>query len=143
MADLEDDSDDYYTDDTDSDDDMADGNDDTIALTADSSKLGQDLSTLRNDDDLTDFSLKSGNKVVKCHSVVLAAGSPVLKAMLRTQMKEASQREMKLDIFSPQILDIVVEYLYTRNVRIEKDMLLELIEAADFLEMIKLRRKVV
>ena len=121
---------------------MADRDDDIIIsrTTMYSSKLGQELTTLRNNDDLTDFSLKTRGKVVKCHGVVIAASSPVFKAMLKSKMKEATEKQVMLDNISPEALDIIVEYIYTGETRIPTEVLKDVVEAADYLQMDELKK---
>ena len=106
--------------------------------TAFSSRLLEELVTLHNDADLTDFSLNTGGKTIECHRVILAANSPVLKAMLKSKMKEASQNQMDLDNIFPQVLDIVVRYMYTGEARIPREALKDVIAAADYLQMYEL-----
>ena len=83
-----------------------DDNDDVIIskTSTSSSELSKESNILRNDDLFTDFTLKSGSRVLKCHRAIIAAASPVLKAMLQSKMKEATEMQMTLDIISPQTL---------------------------------------
>ena len=119
-----------------------DGNDDIILLrtAAFSSMLGQELEILRKDNNFTDFTLKSQDKVIECHRVIIAAISPVLKAMLKSQMKETTEKQIELNNISPQALDILVQYIYTGETRIPKGTLMDVIEAADFLQMDELKQ---
>ena len=88
-----------------------------------SSRLCEELLTLHNDSDLTDFTLKTNGKAVECHRVIMAANSPVLKAMLKSKMKETSQKQMNLDNISPQAMNVVVRYMYTGEARIPRETL--------------------
>ena len=97
--------------------------------------LGQEMMTLRNDNNFADFAIKTGDKVAKCHWIVIAAVSPVLKAMLQTEMKEASEKEVRQDNITPQALDILIEYIYTGKTRIKKELLIDVVEGSDFLQL--------
>ena len=119
-----------------------DDNDDIILsrTAAFSSMLGQELETLRKDVDFTDFTLKSQDKVIECHRAVIAVNSPVLKAMLKSQMKETTQKQIELNNISPPAMDKLVEYMYTGKARIRKENLKDVVEAADFLQMNELKQ---
>ena len=121
----------------------ADANNEDIVLsrsTAFSDRLCEELLTLHNEHDFTDFSLKTGNKSVQCHRVIIAANSPVLKAMLKSQMKETTQKQIQLDIIPPQCIDILMKYMYTGEARIPRETLKDVVEAADFLQMDELKQ---
>ena len=104
------------------------------------SKLRDELVTLRIDGDFTDFTLKAGEKSVACHRVIIAANSPYLKAMLKSKMKETDEKEVCLDI-SQNALHIILNYMYSGEMRIAREMLQEVIEAADYLQMEELKEK--
>ena len=117
---------------------MADCGDDDLVIsrtTAFSDRLGQELETLHNERDFTDFKLVTGGKVVECHRVVIAMNSPVLKAMLKSQMKETTEKQIELNTISPHAMDNLVEYMYSGKTRIQKQNLKDVIEAADYLQM--------
>ena len=94
---------------------------------------------LRVDGAFTDFSLQSRNKVFKCHRVILASCSPVLKAMMMSGMAEDSKQEMKVDNISPSILLSLLDYMYTGHVNIPNEDLLATVEACDYLEILELK----
>ena len=106
-----------------------------------SSRLGDELVTLHIlDGDFTDFILKAGDKAVECHRVIIAANSPHLKTMLKSNMKETKEYQACLDNISPNALDVVMKYMYTGETRIPKDLLRDVVEAADFLQMDELKQ---
>ena len=78
-----------------------DDTDDEIVIsrtTGFSERLSQAVFTMSKDNDFTDFLLKTGDKVLACHRIIIAANSPVLKAMLKSKMKEVTQKQIQLDI---------------------------------------------
>ena len=103
-------------------------------------RFSQGLQTLRIDKDFTDFTLKTGEKIVECHRVVIATHSPVLKSMLKSPMKETTEKQIELNNISPQAMDNIVEYMYSGRTTISKDTLRDVIEAADFLQMDELKQ---
>ena len=60
----------------------------------------------------TDFVIESEDgMVIKCHRIFLATHSPVFRAMLESEMKEAKERRLKLD-FCGEFLQNAVNFLY-------------------------------
>ena len=105
-----------------------------------SSRLGDELVTLHIlDGDFTDFILKAGDKAVECHRVIIAANSPHLKTMLKSNMKETKEYQACLDNISPNALDVVMKYMYTGETRIPIEVLKDVIYAADYLLMDELK----
>lgn len=72
------------------------------------------LLAMFNSGDLSDVVLKpsSGTGTIRCHRLVLAAGSPVLRAMLTRDMAEANCDEVTLERLSATVLRRFVEFLY-------------------------------
>eukprot|EP01043_Picozoa_sp_COSAG02_P077811 COSAG02_NODE_17220_length_1020_cov_1.521173_1_plen_339_part_11 len=72
------------------------------------------LLAMLNSGDLSDVVLKpsSGSGTIRCHKLVLAAGSPVLRAMFTRDMAEASSDEVTLEGLSATVLRRFVEFLY-------------------------------
>jgi len=67
------------------------------------------------EDLLSDFTLilDTGERI-KCHKVVLAKGSPVLAAMLTTNMVEANTGEMNLTGYDLETVTTFLKYLYAQ-----------------------------
>ena len=119
------------------------GDDDDVVIkrtTAFSETLIDELLASLHDETFTDFKLKTGDKVMQCHRLVIAAISPVLKAMLKSQMREATEKQIKLDNISPRVLNILLNYMYCGEARIPKETLKEVVEAADFLQLDELKQ---
>ena len=103
------------------------------------SKVFTEMSTLRNQADFTDLQLKSGDKVVNCHRVVISANSPKLKRVLRLKMKEAVNGQLELTEVPSDLMNILIEYMYSGEMSIDKENLIHMIQAADSLGMLELR----
>ena len=115
--------------------------DEGIVISRTSDRFSQELRTLCIDKDFTDFTLKTGAKEVDCHRVIIAANSPVLKGMLRSQMKETIEKQIELNNISPEAMENIVEYMYSGQITIyEEDTLMDIMEAADFLLMDELKQ---
>ena len=85
-------------------------------------------------DKLSDYEIVCGSsleKIFKCHKVVLAAGSPVFRAMLsHTTVIENKQSRVEISEIDPVTIDGMLFFLYTGNVS-EKMITHNLFIAAD------------
>ena len=61
---------------------------------------------LDTDRDFSDIKISSNGKVFNCHRVLLAARSPVLRAMCETNFKEGNTREINMDSVDTQIVEV-------------------------------------
>jgi speckle-type POZ protein len=68
----------------------------------------KDLETvwLDTDRDFSDIQISSNGKIFSCHRVLLAARSPVLRAMCETNFKEGNTREINMDSVDTQIVEV-------------------------------------
>ena len=105
-----------------------------------SSCLATELTLLREEEELTDFTITSGSRSFRCHRLMLAASSPVLKAMLRSQMSETIKEAMTLDEISGDVIQIILNYMYTGQINIPVSHLFDVLEAANFLQMLELKK---
>ena len=51
-------------------------------------------------------------KDIRCHKLVLAAGSPVFKAMIKSKMEESKNGEVELKDFSFEMIEKMIEFFY-------------------------------
>eukprot|EP00092_Neocalanus_flemingeri_P108629 GFUD01139511.1.p1 GENE.GFUD01139511.1~~GFUD01139511.1.p1 ORF type:complete len:367 (-),score=100.47 GFUD01139511.1:32-1075(-) len=79
----------------------------------------------------TDFRVVCSGKSFPCHKVFLAAQSPVLKAMIDSNMKEAIEATLELENRSEAVTESFVKYFYTGQV--DKKVLNE--NAVNFLDL--------
>ena len=105
-----------------------------------SDRLLKELESSQEDAAFTDFKLKTGDKVVECHRIAMAAISPVLKDMLKAQLRETTEQSVQLDNISAKALDVVGQYLSSGKVKIPKETLRDVVAAADFLQMDELKQ---
>ena len=68
----------------------------------------KDLETvwLETDRDFSDIQISSNGKIFSCHRVLLAARSPVLRAMCQTHFLEGNTREINMDSIDTQIVEV-------------------------------------
>ena len=106
-----------------------------------SSRQAKEFVQLRANDQLTDFTILSGTKSYRCHRVILASCSPVLKAMMMSGMKEATKKEVRLDNISPPILELLIDYMYRGAVDVPDEHLLATVEICDYLQLLDLKER--
>ena len=104
-----------------------------------SSRIAKTFQQLRLDDEITDFTIVSEKQSFNCHRVILAGSSPVLQAMVRSGMTEASEHQANLDTIPPAVMQLILDYPYTGEVVIPHEHLQKTIEAADYLQLLELK----
>lgn len=64
----------------------------------------------------TDFTIVcSDGKKIETHRCILAANSPVLNAMLQTQMMESITNRMKIDDITGEVMEEILKFMYTQD----------------------------
>lgn len=91
------------------------------------SHLSTDLHTLLNDKDFFDVAISVGGQTFNAHRAILAARSPVLSAMLRSDMREKQEGTIKIKDASPSAWYNFQHFLYTEAVPAEEECDLELL----------------
>ena len=102
-----------------------------------SSSLASDFIQLWSNSKLIDFKLKSED-VLNCHKVVLAAGCPLLKAMICSEMTEAAHK-VRLDNIPSVILQTVLDYIFTGKATVPQNQLIDTIKASDYFQLLELK----
>ena len=83
------------------------------------------------------------NSFFQCHKVIVSASSPVLKAMMMSKMVEATQQEVTLDNILPEVMELLIEYMYKGTIHIPNEHLFSALEACDYLQMLELEARCV
>lgn len=75
--------------------------------------------------DFADFSVVGGGsancKLFRVHKIVLTTQSPVLATLLKIDMKEKQLGQLKIDDFSAEVVEEMLQFLYTGEVKDEKN----------------------
>ena len=87
-----------------------------------------DNSTISHD---VTFKTSDGGSV-SAHRVIVAAGSPVFRAMLYGGTRESSQTEIELPTIDSEMLKLVFKFMYTGEVNPDSDKNLHLLQAAHY-----------
>ena len=102
-------------------------------------KLADEITKLRGEKALMDFKIHVKDDEFPCAKFVMAAHSPMLRAMLMSDMAEVAKHEIRLDHINKDIIQIILAYMYSEDITFHKDQLMDLISAADYLQMAKLK----
>jgi len=74
------------------------------------------------------------SKLITCHKDVLSEASPFFKKLLDSDMKEAKEGVVRLEMFGETVMAATLEFIYTGNVQILSEEMAEgLIVIADYL----------
>jgi len=84
-----------------------------------------------NDKEFSDVMVKCGGTKFECHKVVMAASSPVFKAMLTSNMKEKIKNEIEIDDIKPEVMTELLEFIYTGRSSNLDNFSVDLLIAAD------------
>ena len=98
--------------------------------------LKSGICQLFKEQSLTDIKLTVGCKEFPCHKIVLAAASPVFKAMFTCDMAEKKQDKVQLKEFTnSSIMGSVLDYIYTGKIVLNKDTVEQTLAMGDYLQM--------
>ena len=90
----------------------------------------------REEGQFIDVRLKVREDIFPAHRIVLAANSDYFHAMFTAGMKESNQEviELKDESISPHAFKIVMDSIYTGDLRVNKENVFEVLAAADHLQ---------
>jgi len=80
---------------------------------------------------------------VSAHRVIVAAGSPVFRAMLYGDMKEGTEKEINVPSVDRESLSSLVMFLYTGTVNIRSSFMKRLLDTAHYFNVVSLEAKLV
>jgi speckle-type POZ protein len=93
--------------------------------------MATDFDGMWNENDLTDVIIRCKNKEFKCHKVILAARSPVFKAMFTRDTLEAKSSLVTIEDVNPDVLNEFLKFVYSGSVKNMESFATELIVNAD------------
>ena len=82
-------------------------------------KLTDDLGNLLIDGHLSDVVLLVGDRKFPVHRAILAARSPVFRAMFTSNMKESVAEEIQIEDMEPDVMEELLRCVYTDQVPVE------------------------
>ncbi|NXJ10499.1 KLH41 protein, partial [Odontophorus gujanensis] len=81
-----------------------------------STLLQDGLKELLEEKKFVDCSLKAGDRSLPCHRLILSACSPYFREYFLSEQNEEKKKEVVLDNVDPNILDMIVKYLYSATI---------------------------
>ncbi|CAH8450976.1 unnamed protein product [Schistosoma turkestanicum] len=93
------------------------------------------MNAFRKEGQLCDVVIKAEGKEFLAHRVVLAASSDYFDAMFSSGMAESAQLEVELKSITPEIMDALLDYVYTGQVRVSMANVQDLLPAASLVQM--------
>ena len=75
----------------------------------------------------------------QCHKVIVSSCSPVLQAMMTTDMVEATKQQVTIHNIPAGVMELLMEYMYKGETNIPSELLLPATEACDYLQLLELR----
>ena len=93
--------------------------------------LQEDLEIAFSHKEFTDVKIHCGDKMFDCHQVILAARSPVFRAMFKAEMAEKKTQRVDIKDLHPDVFSEMLTFIYTGKIPNVDRLAEELIEAAD------------
>jgi len=115
---------------------------DEVEEVADVEKVGIDLFSSFEQQEFTDFEIVCEDRNIRCHKVVLAARSPVFRAMLLNDMEESSSAKVEPREFTSHTMMLLLRFMYRGHLEAELlDKHAEAVfKAADYYEVTSLKQ---
>lgn len=93
------------------------------------------MNTLRKADKLCDVVLRVDNRCFPAHRIVLAASSDYFNAMFNTGMQERDKRIIDLHEIPANVMEILLDFVYTETVQVSVENVQALLPAACLLQL--------
>ncbi|OXU23128.1 hypothetical protein TSAR_012762 [Trichomalopsis sarcophagae] len=105
------------------------------------SSMQDDLENLLKLKKFSNVNIIVGNKEFPVHKNILSVRSPVFSAMFEANMRESIENVVEVNDSSPEIMNELLQFIYTDNVNLEVVPIMELLTAADKYQVEGLRVK--
>jgi len=97
------------------------------------------LHKMRQNEEMCDIAIKSNNNVLHhVHSIMLASASPVFKVMVTKEFKEFHSKVINLQDASSDMVELILDYIYTGEISITEDNVLDLFAVAHQFQLLPL-----
>lgn len=70
---------------------------------------------------MCDLNIKIGSKILSVHKIVLVGNSTYFDKLLTGGFKESIVEEISLDSIEPNAIELLIDYIYTLNLKITED----------------------
>lgn len=92
------------------------------------------LKTLRDRDILTDIILRTETDEFKAHKIILSCSSEYFYALFTDPMIESKANNVHLSMITSEGLKIILDYIYTLELDVNNDNILDVLHAASYLQ---------
>ena len=75
-----------------------------------------------------------GTKTLYCHSILICALSPVLEELIETKIREGLEKVVTFEDVQPEVMQKIMNYMYTGSVNIPKELVFEVVQVRDELK---------
>ena len=82
-------------------------------------KVCDDLGQVLADKEFSDIEIKCNETVFPCHQLILAARSPVFKAMIQAEMKEKQTKKIVIKDSNPRTVAEMLNFMYTGDILLD------------------------
>ncbi len=98
-----------------------------------STLLQDGLKELLNENKFVDCTLKIGDRCFPCHRLIMAACSPYFRELFFSEdgKEKESGKEVVLDDVDPNIMDMIIQYLYSAEIDLTDDNVQEIFAVAN------------
>uniref|UniRef100_A0A672PED8 Kelch-like protein 41b n=1 Tax=Sinocyclocheilus grahami TaxID=75366 RepID=A0A672PED8_SINGR len=98
-----------------------------------STLLQDGLKELLNENKFVDCTLKIGDRCFPCHRLIMAACSPYFRELFFSEdgKEKESGKEVILDDVDPNIMDMIIQYLYSAEIDLTDDNVQEIFAVAN------------
>ncbi|XP_029386467.1 kelch-like protein 41a [Echeneis naucrates] len=97
-----------------------------------STLLQDGLKELLNENKLIDCTLKIGDRSIPCHRLILAACSPYFREIYFSEDgKEVNKSEVVLENLDPNVMELIVNYMYSAEIDINEDNVQDILTVAN------------
>ena len=86
-----------------------------------------------------DVIVKAGKQNFHGNRMILSCFSPFFQTMFQSKMKESYEGLVEIKDFDPNAVQLLLEYIYTRNIKIDSTNALMVLAAADFMQLRKVK----
>lgn len=93
------------------------------------------METFLNNEQLCDVVLLAGQKRIPAHRLLLSAVSDYFSAMFTSDVREASEREIRLEDVDPAALQALVQFMYTGRIDLLEETVENLLSTACLLQL--------
>ncbi|XP_078485279.1 kelch-like protein 12 [Ciona intestinalis] len=87
------------------------------------------------DDSFCDFTITVGDRKFKTHSLILSASSEYFRAMINSKMKEGIEKCVEIQNVSEEIMENILNFIYTGIIPLCLETIGQVIEAASFMQL--------